>query len=253
VHKDFDVSGRVVVVTGAGQGIGRVYAQYFAEAGATTVIAERNADKGEAVARDIVKAGGKAKAIRTDVADVQSVDTMARTTLEAFGRIDVLINNAGLFTQVTRGAFDTLPLEEWDEVMRVNVTGSYLCARAVVGAMREAGWGRIINISSATVGMGRPNFLHYVTSKAAVVGMTRSMARELGPAGITVNALMPGLTKTEVGFASDAVFDSIVELQAIKRSETPEDLARVLLFLASPASGFITGQCIAVDGGTIHL
>jgi 3-oxoacyl-[acyl-carrier protein] reductase len=149
--------------------------------------------------------------------------------------------------------FDELPLEEWDRVMRVNVTGSFLCARAVIGPMRKAGWGRIINISSATVGMGRPNFLHYVTSNAAVVGMTRSMAREVGPHGITVNALMPGLTKTEVEFAGDATFRSIVELQAIKRTETPEDLARVLLFLASPASGFITGQCIAVDGGTIHL
>jgi 3-oxoacyl-[acyl-carrier protein] reductase len=253
VHKDFDVTGRVVVITGAGQGIGRVYAQYFAEAGATTVVAELNAANGEAVARDIVEAGGKAKAIQTDVADVQSVDRMAKATLDAFGRIDVLINNAGLFTQVTRGLFDELPLEEWETVMRVNVTGSFLCARAVVGAMRKAGWGRIINISSATVGMGRPNFLHYVTSKAAVVGMTRSLARELGVHGITVNALMPGLTKTEVEFGSEAVFKSIIEIQAIKRTETPEDLARVLLFLASPASGFITGQCIAVDGGTIHL
>ena len=253
MNADFDISGRVVVITGAGQGIGKVYAQYLAEAGAIVVIAERNGEKGEAVARDIVKAGGKAKAIRTDVADVQSVDTMARATRETFGRIDVLINNAGLFTHVTRSVFDKLPLEEWDEVMRVNVTGSFLCSRAVVETMREAGWGRIINISSATVGMGRPNFLHYVTSKAAVVGMTRSMARELGPDGITVNALMPGLTKTEVDFGSEAVFRSIIEMQAIKRSETPEDLAKVLLFLVSPASGFITGQCIAVDGGTIHL
>jgi NAD(P)-dependent dehydrogenase (short-subunit alcohol dehydrogenase family) len=253
VHSDFDVTGRVVVITGAGQGIGRVYAQYFADAGATVVIAELNAANGEAVVRDITKAGGKALAIQTDVADAQSVDRMAKATLDKFGRIDVLINNAGLFTQVTRAPFDELPLEEWDTVMRVNVTGSYLCARAVVGAMRKAGWGRIINISSATVGMGRPNFLHYVTSKAAIVGMTRSMSRELGLHGITVNALMPGLTKTEVDFGSEATFRAIVEIQAIKRSETPEDLARVLLFLASPASGFITGQCIAVDGGTIHL
>ncbi|HVO14163.1 MAG TPA: 3-oxoacyl-ACP reductase family protein [Alphaproteobacteria bacterium] len=253
MHPDFDIDGRVAIITGAGQGIGRAYARYFAEAGATTVVAELDPAKGEAVAREIVKAGGKAKAIPTDVADWRSVDNMAKATLDAFGRIDILINNAGLFTQVTRGVFDTLPLEEWDRVMQVNVTGSFLCARAVVGAMRKAGWGRIINISSATVGMGRPNLLHYVTSKAAVVGMTRSMARELGPDGITVNALMPGLTKTEVDFASDAVFRSIVELQAIKRSETPDDLAKVLLFLASPASGFITGQCIAVDGGTIHL
>ena len=253
MNKDFDITGRVVVITGAGQGIGKVYAQYFAEAGAITVVAERNAENGEAVARDLIKAGGKAMAIRTDVADVQSVETMARVTRETYGRIDILINNAGLFTQVTRSVFDKLPLEEWDEVMRVNVTGSFLCSRAVVETMREAGWGRIINISSATVGMGRPNFLHYVTSKAALIGMTRSMARELGPDGITVNALMPGLTKTEVDFGSEAVFRSIIEMQAIKRSETPEDLAKVLLFLVSPASGFITGQCIAVDGGTIHL
>ena len=249
----FDVTARVVVITGAGQRVGRIYARYFAEAGATAVIAELNPANGEAVARDIAKKGGKALALQTDVADVQSVDRMAKATLDKFGRIDVLVNNAGLFTQVTRGPFDELPLEEWEQVMRVNVTGSYLCARAVAGPMRKAGWGRIINISSATVNMGRPNLLHYVTSKAAVVGMTRSMSRELGVHGITVNALMPGLTKTEVEFGSEQTFRSIVDIQAIKRTETPEDLAGVLLFLASPASGFITGQCIAVDGGTIHL
>lgn len=114
MHSDFDVTGRVVVITGAGQGIGRAYAQYFANAGATTVVAELDGGKGEAVARDIIKAGGKAKAIQTDVTDVRSVDSMAKATLDAFGRIDVLINNAGLFTQVTRGVFDTLPLDEWD-------------------------------------------------------------------------------------------------------------------------------------------
>lgn len=250
-----DLEGRTVIITGAGQGIGAEYARAFAAAGSNVVAADIN---GEAVAdlvRDIAGNSGRAIAVTADVADEESTRAMAAAALEAYGRIDVLINNAALYSQVFRGIFDEIPLDEWRQVMDVNVTGSFLCARAVLPAMRERGWGRIVNISSSTVAMGRPNFLHYVTSKAAVVGMTRSMAREIGGDGITVNCVMPGLTDTgiETTGVDEGIRDFIVRMQAIPRREVPNDLAGTIMFLASDASGFVTGQTIAVDGGTIHL
>ena len=187
--------GRVAIVTGAGQGIGRVFAKAFALAGAVPVIAERNHDKGRAVAAEI---GGEALAVHTDVADPASIDSMVAAVEQRFGRIDILVNNAGIFSTLEMRPFEQIPLAEWDEVLRVNVTGPFLCARAVLPAMRRAKWGRIINMASGAVTLGRPNYLHYITSKAALVGMTRSMARELGAEGITVNAILPGATFTEI-------------------------------------------------------
>jgi len=252
---DPDFSGQVVIVTGAGQGIGRVYAHRFAGAGAQVVVAEINAGHGRAVVEEITGAGGQALFCPTDVGDVASVDAMVARTLENFGRIDVLINNAALYTALTRATFDQLPLDEWDAVMRVNVTGPYLCARAVAPTMRAAKYGRIINISSGTVTMGRPNFLHYVTSKSAVIGMARSMARELGEFGITVNVVVPGLIRTEVDAtgATDAVWQTILDRQCLKREGTPDDIADAVLFLASTAGSYVTGQSLASDGGATHL
>ena len=251
----FDVSGRVVIITGAGQGIGRDYALAFAAAGAKPVLAEINGDKVRSVAAEIETAGGEALAIETDVGSPDSVEAMVATTLDAYGRIDVLINNAAKFATLPRRNFYDIPYDEWNDVMHVNVTGSYLCACAVVPAMREAGEGRIINIASGTVPQGPPGIMHYVTSKAAVVGMTRVMARELGDDKINVNAIMPGYTETEMEHASmdEDMRNFIVQKRILKRAETPDDLIGTVMFLASPASSFITGQSIACCGGEVML
>ncbi len=251
----FDVSGQVVIITGAGQGIGRDYAFAFAKAGAIPVLAEINSEKLHQVAREIEASGGKTLAIETDVGSKQSVDAMVAKTIEAFGRIDVLINNAAIFATIPQRKFYDIPTDEWNQVINVNITGSYLCACAVVPAMRKAGRGRIINISSGTVPQGVPGFMHYVTSKAAVVGMTRVMARELGDDNINVNAVMPGYTETEVEHASmnEEMRQFIQNKRILKRKETPDDLIGTVMFLASPASSFITGQSIACCGGEVML
>ena len=251
----FDVSGRVVIITGAGQGIGRDYGLAFAAAGARPVLAEINGDKLRDVVSEIEAGGGEAFAIETDVGSPDSVKAMVAETLKTYGQIDVLINNAAIFANIPRRKFYDIPYDEWNNVLHVNITGSYLCASAVVPAMRKTGQGRIINISSGTVPQGAPGFLHYVTSKAAVVGMTRVMARELGDDKINVNAVMPGYTETEIDHASmdDELRQFIHEKRILKRAETPEDLIGVVMFLASPASSFITGQSIACCGGEVML
>jgi NAD(P)-dependent dehydrogenase (short-subunit alcohol dehydrogenase family) len=243
------MKGRVAIITGAGQGLGRAFAHGFAAQGAVPVIAEINEDKGRAVAAET---GGLY--VRTDVSDPASVDAMARAVLDAYGRIDVLVNNAAIFSTLEMRPFEEIPLEEWERVLRVNLTGPFLCARAVAPAMRKAGWGRIINIASAAVSLGRPNYLHYIASKAGLAGMTNSLARELGPHGITVNAILPGATFTEIPrkTVTPEQKKAIVGMQCIARPELPEDLVGVVLFLASPASGFVTGQALTVDGGATH-
>ena len=248
------LAGRVAIITGAGQGIGRVFAKAFASAGAIPVIAERNAERGEAVAAEIVNANGRARAITTDVADPESIAATANAVEKEFGRIDILINNAAIFSTLEMRPFDQVPLAEWDAVLRVNVTGAFLCSRAVVGAMRRSGFGRIINMASGAVTLGRPNYLHYITSKAALEGMTRSLARELGPNGITVNAILPGATFTEIErqTVTPEQKERIVAMQCIARPEDPRDLVGTALFLVSDAAAFLTGQAITVDGGATH-
>ncbi|MGK2941901.1 MAG: SDR family NAD(P)-dependent oxidoreductase, partial [Immundisolibacter sp.] len=189
---------RVVIITGAGQGIGRAYAHHFAGQGAISVIAEFNADAGKRVEAEVKADGGRALFVQTDVADEASTKAMAQAALDAFGRIDCLINNAAVFSRITMGPFWELPVDEWRRAMDVNITGAFLCARAVLPTLQERRFGRIINVSSATVLMGRENYLHYITSKSAMIGMTRSMARELGTWNITVNTFWPGVTKTEI-------------------------------------------------------
>ena len=249
------VEGRVVMITGAGQGIGRTYAKHFAEKGAIPVIAEINGDKGDAVAAEIEAAGGQAMAVQTDVTSPDSVGAAVAATLERFGRIDCLINNAAIFVTLGRRPFWEIDLDEWRAVMDVNITGCLICASAVSGPMRDAGSGSIINISSSTVPQGIPGFTHYVTSKSALVGMTRCMARELGDANVTANAVMPGMIETEIENAgrNDAGRAAVIGHQSLKRQQVPEDMVGTLLFLASPAAAFMTGQSICVDGGAAFI
>jgi NAD(P)-dependent dehydrogenase (short-subunit alcohol dehydrogenase family) len=242
---------RVVIITGAGQGIGRVFAKAFAMAGATVVIAERNEKTAAAVATEILNADGKALAVTTDVGDPASIAEMIELAEDEFGRIDVLINNAGIFSTLEMRPFDQIPIEEWEQVLRINLTGPFLCARAVLPAMRRAKWGRIINIASGAVRLGRPNYLHYVATKGALAAMSLSMARELGADGITVNAILPGATFTEIErkTVTPQQKERIVAMQCIPRPEVPEDLVGAALFLASDASAFVTGQSLNLDGG----
>ena len=245
------LKGRVVVITGAGQGIGRVFAKAFAKVGARVVIAELDEQRAEAVAEEILRMDGQVLAVTTDVADPASIEEMVGIVEDEWGRIDVLINNAGIFSTLEMRPFDQIPLDEWERVLRVNLTGPFLCARAVLPAMRREKWGRIINVGSAAVRLGRPNYLHYIAAKAALAGMSLSMARELGADGITVNAILPGATFTEIErkTVTPEQKQRIVAMQCIPRAEVPEDLVGAVLFLASDASAFVTGQSINLDGG----
>jgi len=242
---------RVVIITGAGQGLGRVFAKSFALAGARVVIAELNEKKAAAVSGEIMAAGGQALAVTTDVSEPASVGEMIEVVEDQYGRIDVLINNAGIFSTLEMRPFDQIPLEEWENVLRVNLTGPFLCARAVLPAMRRTKWGRIINVASGAVRLGRPNYLHYIATKAALAGMSLSMAREVGSDGITVNAILPGATFTEIErkTVTPEQKERIIAMQCVPRAEAPEDLVGAVLFLASDASSFVTGQNINLDGG----
>lgn len=247
------LQGRVAIVTGAAQGIGARYAAALAAEGAALVCAD--VIDAEPVAAQIRAAGGRALALRTDVSLAESVRQMAAASVEAFGRIDVLVNNAGLFANLAMKPFEQIEAAEWDRVMAVNVRGPFECAKAVLPQMRAQGYGKIVNIASATVFKGSPMLLHYVTSKGAVVAMTRSLARELGDAGIRVNTLAPGLTASENTLANPAWQGAVgannIASRAIKREVTPEDLCGTLVYLASAESDFVTGQVIVVDGGSV--
>ena len=247
------LQGRVAIVTGAAQGIGARYAAALAAEGAALVCAD--VIDAEPVAAQIRAAGGRALALLADVSSAESVRQMAAASVEAFGRIDVLVNNAGLFANLALKPFEQIEAAEWDRVMAVNVRGPFECAKAVLPQMRAQGYGKIINIASATVFKGSPMLLHYVTSKGAVVAMTRSLARELGDAGIRVNTLAPGLTASENTLANPAWQGAVgannIASRAIKREVTPEDLCGTLVYLASAESDFVTGQVIVVDGGSV--
>ena len=254
--RDFSVLDRVVIVTGAGQGIGRELARQFAAAGAVAVVADLSLDNASSVAAEISAAGGRALAVQVDVSKKASVEAMVAATLKAFGRVEVLVNNASLFSALVKRPFDQIPEAEWQRVMDVNVNGVFFCTCAVVQSMRDQGFGRVINISSASVHRGTKNYLHYVTSKSALIGMTNSMAREVGADGITVNCIRPGTVATEVAERVASLTPEIrqrnIDLQCIPRTIVPSDLVGLTMFLSTPAAAFITGQTMACDGGYTH-
>lgn len=240
---------KVVVITGAAGGLGRAFAEGFADAGAKLVVADIDAAGAAQTAEMLTTTGASAIAAQVDVTDKESTDALARTAADTWGQVDVLINNAAIYATLTRTAFHDIEPAEWDRVMSVNVKGTWLCSSSHLEHMAQPG-GRIINIASATVFSGSPLWMHYVASKSAVIGMSRVMAREVGDRGITVNAIAPGFTLTEasVGLMDDAETYG-VDRGAIKRASQPDDIVGTALFLASPSAGYITGQTLVVDGG----
>lgn len=247
------VEGKVVLVTGAARGLGLEYARSLGAAGARLVVGDI-ADCAAAAEA----AGPGAIAVRLDVTDVASATLMAELAMERFGRIDALVNNAALYGSLRGGRFNTIAEADWDAAMAVNVKGIWNCCKAVVPAMRQSGGGSIVNIASLAATYGMPFALHYTTSKAAVIGLTRGLARELGRDGIRVNAIAPSAVMTEgtAEFFGDKLergLEVVRAGQAIPRTLEPSDLSGTVAWLISDASGFVTGQTIAVDGGTVLL
>jgi 3-oxoacyl-[acyl-carrier protein] reductase len=250
-NQRFNLAGRTVIVTGGGKGIGKVYAQEFAKAGARMVLADIDVAAATTVAEALVADGCEAIGLGTDVASEDSTQAMAAAALARFGTIDVLINNASLMSVLPRRSWLEIPVEEWDRVMAVNLRGMFLCCRAVFPAMQAQRRGKIVNISSTRVWEGTPHRLHYTTSKAGVIGFTRALAHEVGEFGITVNAITPGatLSETQVQSSSGNYLAARVAGRAIERPQYPEDLVGAVMFLSAPASDFMTGQTVNVDGG----
>ncbi len=235
---------RVAIVTGAAQGIGRAIAEKLDAEGATVFVADINAG-GAAEAAEALERG---RAIEVDVSSPESVDEMVETALADTGKVDVLVNNAAIVPFI---AWEEVDLDHWRQIIDTNLTGVYLCSRAVWKPMRDAGYGRITNIASNTVMAGTPNMAAYVAAKGGVWGFTRALATELGGQGITVNAVAPGLTASDGVLASPhaEAFDFVQSLQAIPRRAEPADIAPTVAFLCSDEAAWVTGQMIVVDGG----
>ena len=249
----FDLTGRSVIVTGGGKGIGKVYVEEFARAGARVLAADIDEAAAKSVARALSGEGRTVVGLAVDIASEESNKAMAAVALESFGRIDVLINNASLMSVLQRRSWLEIPVEEWDRVMAVNLRGMFLSCRAVFPAMQAHRSGKIVNISSSRVWEGTPNRLHYTTSKAGVIGFTRALAREVAEFGITVNAVSPGMTQsdTQVATSSANYLATRVAGRAIERVQVPADLVGAVMFLSTAASDFMTGQTINVDGGRV--
>jgi len=231
----------VVIVTGAASGLGAVYCRELAAAGCTVVGA------------DLAPVDDVDLAVEVDVTDRASTEELARQVVERFGRIDALVNNAAVYSTIVKKPFEEITDEEWDRVLAVNVKGAWLCARAVAPAMRRQGRGKIVNVSSTTVPTAPPGFAHYVASKAAIVGLTRALARELGTDGICVNTLTPDYIAFDRDYDNrqPEMASTLAAQRIFAREQTPEDMVGALLFLLGPGSDFVTGQNISVNGGRV--
>jgi NAD(P)-dependent dehydrogenase (short-subunit alcohol dehydrogenase family) len=255
-RKSMTVENKVVLVTGAARGLGREYVVSLAAQGAKLVAGDvLDCAATVAAARD---AGGQAIGVALDVTDMSQANAMVRAALDAYGRIDALVNNAALYGALRGGRFNAIAEAAWDAAMAVNVKGIWNCCKAAVDAMRAAGGGSIVNVASLAATYGMPYALHYTTSKAAVIGLTRGLARELGRDNIRVNALAPSAVLTEgtdefLGEKRDRALEVIRAGQSIPRTLVPADLTGTVAWLISDASRFVTGQTIAVDGGTVML
>lgn len=247
---------KVVVITGAARGLGRRYAEAFAAEGARVAIGDVR-DCTEAL-EALRSTGAAAIAAETDVTSVESCKDLAASTVDQFGRIDVLINNAALYGSLTFAPFEQLDDAEWDRVMAVNVKGLWNMCRAVMPSMREQNSGAIVNVSSLAATYGMPNGLHYTTSKAAVIGLTRGLTREVGRWGVRVNSVAPNVVNTEAtsevfGDKRDKVIDVTLSQQALRAPLEPDDIVGTVMFLAGDQSRMTTGQTVMVDGGTVLL
>ena len=245
---------RVAIVTGGGHGIGRAYCLGFGQAGSRVVVADIDKPAADQVSAEVMQQhGAQAVALHTDVADEKSTKEMAAAVMQHFGRVDVLINNAAIFATIpmNRGRIETIDPAEWDRLMAVNLKGLFFCCRAVLPSMRAQKSGKIINIASGTVFAGSPGRIHYVTSKMATIGFTRTLAREVGDDNINVNVLAPGNTLSEENPSQEVIRlrQSSAGSRALKRIQVPQDVVGAMLFLASPLSDFMTGQTVNVDGG----
>ena len=245
------LDGKVAVVTGAAQGIGRAIAEGLAAAGARIVVADLHG-AGEAAA-----AFPEGVGLTVDVADEDDVQRLADEVVERCGTIDILVNNAGLYASLEMRPFEQIPLDEWRRVMDVNVASMFLTCRAIVPVMRAAGGGKIVNISSGTPFRGVPFLLHYVTSKGAIVALTRALAKEVGKDNVLVNCVAPGFTMSAGVEAHPEVVaklrDVSVASRTLQRDQVPDDVVGAVVFLSGPGSNFVTGQTIVIDGGqTFH-
>lgn len=252
------LQGRTAIVTGGGHGIGRAYCLGLAAEGANVVVADIDGGAADEVSNEVTQSlRAQSVSMTTDVTDADSTRSMAQTAFDRFGRIDVLVNNAAVYVTmpVNRGGIESIDSAEWDSVMDVNLKGLFLCSRSVLPIMRQQRYGKIVNISSGTWFKGSPGMIHYVTSKAGVVGFTRTLAREVGGDNITVNAIAPGSTLSEEN-PTEEIMEfrrASVGSRALQRVQVPDDLVGALLFLSSPLSDFITGQTLVVDGGSVFV
>ena len=246
-HRD-----KVAVITGAARGLGQAFARRLAEDGAHVAVADLEA--GEETASLVRAAGREAFAVRCDVAAAESGAGLAREVERAFGRCDILVNNAGVYPSQP---FDELTFADWRRVLSVNLDSMFLMAKAFAPGMKARGWGRVVNLASNTFGTPVPGLVHYIASKGGVIGFTRALASDLGPHGVTVNAIAPSLTRTPgtmvAGHTGPARFAMVASLQAIKRNEEPDDLVGTLSFLTSDDAAFVTGQTLYVDGGWVRV